>query len=39
VTGGWTSPFIIASLFSIIAALVAGFVLRPMRQRLVAPPV
>jgi len=34
-TGGWKSAFIIASLFNVIAALIAIFVLKPMRQRLV----
>ena len=37
-TGGWKSAFIIASLFNVIAALMAIFVLKPMRQRLVARP-
>ncbi|WP_407152615.1 oxalate/formate MFS antiporter [Bradyrhizobium sp. ORS 86] len=34
-TGGWKSAFIIASLFNIIAALMAIFVLKPMRHKLV----
>jgi len=37
-TGGWTGAFIIASLFNVIAAFMAIFVLRRMRQRLVARP-
>jgi len=37
-TGGWKSAFIIAALFNVIAALMAIFVLKPMRQRLVARP-
>jgi uncharacterized membrane protein len=37
-TGGWKTAFIIASLFNVIAALIAIFVLKPMRQRLVARP-
>jgi MFS transporter, OFA family, oxalate/formate antiporter len=37
-TGGWKAAFIIASLFNVIAALIAIFVLKPMRQRLVARP-
>jgi OFA family oxalate/formate antiporter-like MFS transporter len=37
-TGGWKSAFIIASLFNVIAALMAIIVLKPMRQRLVARP-
>jgi OFA family oxalate/formate antiporter-like MFS transporter len=37
-TGGWKGAFIIAALFNIIAALMAIFVLKPMRQRLVARP-
>jgi len=35
-TGGWKGAFIIASLFNVIAALIAILVLKPMRQRLVA---
>src|SRR5262249_16929030 len=35
-TGGWKGAFIIAALFNVIAALMAIFVLKPMRQRLVA---
>jgi MFS transporter, OFA family, oxalate/formate antiporter len=38
-TGGWKSAFIIASLFNVIAALMAIFVLKPMRTRLVTRPV
>jgi OFA family oxalate/formate antiporter-like MFS transporter len=37
-TGGWKAAFIIASLFNVIAALMAIFVLKPMRQRLVTRP-
>lgn len=37
-TGGWKAAFIIASLFNVIAALLAIFVLKPMRQRLVTRP-
>ena len=37
-TGGWKGAFIIASLFNVIAALIAIFVLKPMRQRLVTRP-
>jgi len=37
-TGGWTGAFIIASLFNVIAAFMAIFILRRMRQRLVARP-
>jgi len=37
-TGGWKSAFIIASLFNVIAAFIAIFVLKPMRQRLVTRP-
>ncbi|WGR91134.1 oxalate/formate MFS antiporter [Bradyrhizobium sp. ISRA443] len=33
-TGGWKGAFIIASLFNIIAALMAIFVLKPMRHKL-----
>lgn len=35
-TGGWKSAFIIAALFNVVAALMAIFVLKPMRQELVA---
>ncbi|MGY8665607.1 oxalate/formate MFS antiporter [Bradyrhizobium sp. UFLA05-109] len=35
-TGGWKGAFIIAALFNVIAALMAIFVLKPMRQELVA---
>ncbi|MEK9279700.1 MULTISPECIES: oxalate/formate MFS antiporter [unclassified Bradyrhizobium] len=35
-TGGWRSAFIIAALFNVVAALMAIFVLKPMRQDLVA---
>ena len=34
-TGGWKVAFIIAALFNVIAAAMAIFVLKPMRQRLV----
>jgi OFA family oxalate/formate antiporter-like MFS transporter len=34
-TGRWKAAFIIASLFNVTAALLANFVLKPMRQRLV----
>ena len=37
-TGGWKAAFIIASLFNVVAALIAIFILKPMRQRLVARP-
>jgi Major Facilitator Superfamily len=37
-TGGWKGAFIIAALFNVIAALLAIFVLKPMRQRLVTRP-
>jgi OFA family oxalate/formate antiporter-like MFS transporter len=37
-TGGWKSAFIIASVFNVIAAFIAIFVLKPMRQRLVTRP-
>jgi OFA family oxalate/formate antiporter-like MFS transporter len=37
-TGGWKAAFIIAALFNVIAALLALFVLKPMRQRLVTRP-
>src|SRR5262249_24832408 len=37
-TGGWKSAFIIAAFLNIIAAFMAIFVLKPMRQRLVARP-
>jgi len=37
-TGRWKGAFIIASLFNVIAALMAIFVLKPMRQRSVARP-
>jgi OFA family oxalate/formate antiporter-like MFS transporter len=37
-TGGWKSAFIIAALFNVVAALMAIFVLKPMRQKLVARP-
>lgn len=35
-TGGWKGAFIIAALFNVVAALMAIFVLKPMRQDLVA---
>lgn len=35
-TGGWKGAFIIAALFNVVAALMAIFVLKPMRQELVA---
>ncbi|WP_198024664.1 oxalate/formate MFS antiporter [Bradyrhizobium sp. Cp5.3] len=35
-TGGWKGAFIIAALFNVVAALMAVFVLKPMRQELVA---
>jgi len=38
-TGGWKGAFLIAAVFNVIAALMAVFVLKPMRQRLVARPV
>ena len=38
-TGGWKGAFVIAAIFNVIAALMAVFVLKPMRQRLVARPV
>jgi MFS transporter, OFA family, oxalate/formate antiporter len=37
-TGGWKGAFIIAALFNVIAALIAIFILKPMRQRLVTRP-
>src|SRR5215468_10284051 len=37
-TGGWKGAFIIASLFNVIAALMAIFILKPMRQKLVTRP-
>src|SRR5262249_46415450 len=37
-TGGWRTAFIIAALFNFIAALLAIFVLKPIRQKLVARP-
>ena len=37
-TGGWRTAFIIAAVFNVIAALMAIFVLKPIRQRLVARP-
>ena len=37
-TGGWTGAFIIASVFNVIAAFMAIFVLKGMRQRLVTRP-
>jgi MFS transporter, OFA family, oxalate/formate antiporter len=37
-TGGWKAAFIIAALFNVVAALMAIFILKPMRQRLVTRP-
>lgn len=37
-TGGWRSAFIIASLFNVVAAVMAVAVLKPMRQKLVTRP-
>ena len=37
-TGGWKAAFIIAALFNVIAAAMAIFILKPMRQRLVTRP-
>jgi MFS transporter, OFA family, oxalate/formate antiporter len=37
-TGGWKAAFVIAAVFNVIAAVMAIFVLKPMRQRLVARP-
>ena len=34
-TGGWNMVFIVASIMNIIAALLAWFVLRPMRRKLI----
>ena len=34
-TGGWHSVFIVAAVMNIIAALLAWFVLRPMRHKLI----
>lgn len=35
-TGGWKGAFVIAALFNVVAALMAIFILKPMRQELVA---
>ena len=35
-TGGWTAVFMVASALSIVAAIVAFFVLKPMRVRMIA---
>src|SRR5262249_6646040 len=37
-TGGWKSAFIIASVFNLVAAFIAIFVLKRMRQKLVTRP-
>jgi len=37
-TGGWRSAFLIASAFNLVAAFMAIFVLKPMRQKLVTRP-
>jgi MFS transporter, OFA family, oxalate/formate antiporter len=35
-TGGWKSAFVIASLLNVIAAFIAVFVVKPMRQKMMS---